>query len=83
MTKREYKHIVQEALKSEYGFAPKESEIQLMETNDIGTQIAFLVNGRYYRFDSYRSHIGGMITVWVGSGTIEKLPEYDEKYQRK
>lgn len=81
MTKREYKHIVKEALRSEYGFSPKESEIQLMETNDIGTYIAFLVNGRYYRFDSYQLHVGGMSTVWVGSGTIEKVSEKDRIYR--
>lgn len=82
MTKREYKYIVKEALRNEYGFSPKESEIQLMETNDVGTYIAFLVNGRYYRFDSYQLHVGGMSTVWVGSGTVEKLPEYDERYRK-
>lgn len=81
MTKREYKHIVKEALRNEYGFSPKESEIQLMETNDVGTYIAFLVNDRYYRFDSYQLHVDGMTTVWVGSGTIEKVPEKDRIYR--
>ena len=77
MTKRNYKQIVKEALECEYGFAPSIKDIHLMETNDTGTYVAFMVNGRYYRFDSYINNIGGMHTVWVGSGTIERLPEYD------
>ena len=79
MKKSEMKQIAKEALRSEYGFYPNLKDIQIMESNDIGTYIAFMVNGRYYRFDSYISTIGGMRTVWVGSGTIEKLPEYDKK----
>lgn len=80
MTVREYKTIVKEALASEYGFAPCLKDIQLMESNDTGTYIAFMVNGRYYRFDSYFLHYGDMKTIWVGSGTIERMPHYDRKF---
>lgn len=80
MTKKEYKHIVKEALEYEYGFSPCLKDIQLMEANDTGTYIAFMIHGRYYRFDSYIVTIGGMRTVWAGDGTIERLSEHDRKF---
>lgn len=80
MTIKQCKEIAREALEYEYGFAPYLKNIQLMETNDTGTYIAFMVNGRYYRFDSRIVIIGGTRTVWVGDGTIERLPEYDRKF---
>lgn len=73
-TLRELKHIAREALKSEYGFAPALKDIKLMESNDIGTYIAFMIEGRYYRFDSY---ITSDDCIWVGKGHIEKMPQYD------
>ena len=45
-TKRELKEIVAEAMKSEYGFAPRKNEITLMEANDTGTYINFLSRDR-------------------------------------
>lgn len=74
MTKQELKRIAQEALDSEYGFKPALDRITLLESNDDGTYIAFTVRGRYYAFRSYRWASG---EIWCGSGTIEKLPEYD------
>lgn len=74
MLKKNLKAIAQVALKSEYGFAPALSNIKLMESNDTGTYIAFVVEGKYYRFDSYKFSDG---SVWVGKGTIEKMPQYD------
>lgn len=73
-TVRQLKAIVHGALKSEYGFAPALINIRIMESNDTGTYIAFTVNGKYYRFDSYKLPDG---TIWVGKGTIEKMPQYD------
>ena len=74
MKTADLKKIAQQALASEYGFAPALDSIRLMESNDNGTYIAFTVKGRYYSFRSYRWADG---SVWVGSGTIEKQPEYD------
>lgn len=74
MKTADLKKIAQGALASEYGFAPALESIRLMESNDNGTYIAFTVKGRYYSFRSYRWADG---SVWVGSGTIEKQPEYD------
>ena len=68
------KKITQAALKSEYGFGPALINIGIMESNDTGTYIAFTVNGKYYRFDSYKLQDG---SIWVGKGTIEKMPQYD------
>jgi len=72
-TKRELKHIAVTALRDEYGFAPKQSDVRLLEASGDGTYILFDVLGKEYRFDSYISHIGGMETIWCGSGTIEKI----------
>lgn len=74
MKATEMKKIAQAALRSEYGFKPPLDDIRLMESNDTGTYIAFTVKGRYYAFRSRRIFDG---SVWCGSGTIEKLPEYD------
>ena len=73
-TLRELEKIAQAALKSEYGFAPSLREISILGSNGDGTYMAFFVNLKYYRFDSYKMHDG---SIWVGKGTIEKLPEYD------
>ena len=76
MTKRELKHIAQQALDSEYGFAPKLSDITLLEANDNGLYILFSVRGKEYSFRShYLSYGKGedrINTIWVGSETIEK-----------
>ena len=79
MKKIEMKRILKDALMSEFGFFPSLNDIQIIESDDTCTHVSFMVNGRYYRFDSYISTMGGMRTVWVGSGTIEKLPEHDKK----
>lgn len=71
MTKAELKNIVYEGLRSEYGFAPKKSEIVLLEANGEGTYILFSVNGHEYSFNSRICHSLGN-TIWVGSGTITK-----------
>ena len=76
----EMKRIAQAALNSEYGFKPSLDDIRMMESNDDGTYLAFTVRGRYYAFRSYRLATGG---VWCGSGTIEKLPEYDVPKDRE
>ena len=68
------KMVSHEALKSEYGFAPALKDINIIESNETGTYIAFTVNGKYYRFDSYTWPDG---SIWVGKGTIEKMPQYD------
>ena len=71
-TKTELKKIAQLALDSEYGFAPALKEITLLEASD-GTKIYFKVNGKEYNFTSHINTYGGMETIWVGAGTIEKL----------
>ena len=72
MTKRELKHIAQQALDSEYGF----SDITLLEANDNGLYILFSVRGKEYSFRShYLSYGKGedrINTIWVGPETIEK-----------
>ena len=72
-TKTELKAITYEALKSEYGFAPAKSNIVLLEAAGDGTYILFRVGNKEYRFDSFIAHIGGMETIWCGSGTLEKI----------
>lgn len=74
MKKAEMKKVMQAALKSEYGFAPALDCIKLMESNDDGTYIAATVCGKYYAFNGWKWSDGA---VWVGKGTVEKLPEYD------
>lgn len=71
-SKKDIRHILQSALKSEFGFAPALSEITIFKSLPDGTHALFLVDGREYRFDSYTSNIGGMETVWVGAGTIRR-----------
>ena len=71
-SKQEIKRIVQCALKSEFGFAPALSAITLHKSLPDGTHVLFVVNDKKYRFDSYATNIGGMETVWVGSGTIRR-----------
>lgn len=70
MTNTQLKRIAQSALGSEYGFAPKVSDIILLESYTDGTYILFEVDGHQYRFESYVCRFGG---VWVGPNTIKKL----------
>lgn len=72
MTKVELRKIAQQALKSEYGFAPALNQIVLLEANGEGNYIFFEVRGKEYRFDS-RVLCDG--TIWVGKGTVEKVEE--------
>lgn len=67
-TSRELKSIVIAALDSEFGFAPKQKQVVLLEAAGDGTYILFQVGKHEYRFDSYRMHDG---SIWVGNGTIE------------
>lgn len=69
MTKAELRQIAQQALESEYGFAPAMSKITLLEANGEGTYILFSVKGKEYSFDSRILRDG---TIWVGKGTVEK-----------
>lgn len=75
MTKNEFKTIAQEALKSEYGFAPAKNQITLLEADGNGTYIMFEVNGKVYQFNSHICTYGGMRTVFVGAGTISRCDE--------
>lgn len=74
MKKAEMKKVMQNALESEYGFAPALNSIKLMESNDDGTYIAATVCGKYYAFNSRKCSDGA---IWVGKGTVGKLPECD------
>lgn len=69
-TNREFKLTAQAALKSEYGFKPALDKIVLLESCDDRTYIRFKVEGHEYSFNSYTFADG---SVWVGSGTIEKV----------
>ena len=71
-SKQDIKKIVQCALKSEFGFAPALSEIDLYRSLPDGTHALFVVNGKKYRFDSYALSVGGFDTVYVGAGTIRR-----------
>ena len=74
MTAREIKNnlkrTAQAALNSEYGFKPGLEKIALLEGSDDRTYIRFRVNAHEYVFNSYKFSDG---SVWVGSGTIEKV----------
>ena len=72
MTKAELRKIAQQALESEYGFAPSINKIVLLEANGEGTYILFSVKGKEYSFDSRILRDG---TIWAGKGTIEKREE--------
>lgn len=69
-TKQNIKHIVKCALKSEFGFAPALSAIELYKCTPDGTRALFEVNGKKYRFEGYELTVGDLITVYVGYGTI-------------
>lgn len=75
MTQNNLKHIAQEALKVEYGFAPKQSDITLLEGCSDGTYIMFHVKGIEYSFNSHivKFRDGTDGGVWTGAGTIERL----------
>ena len=66
------KHIAQRALELEYGFAPALSAITTHKSSPDGAHILFEVNGKKYRFDSYKTNLGGMDTVYIGPGTISR-----------
>lgn len=68
--KNNMKHTAQAALKSEYGFKPALESIILLEGCDDRTYIRFQVGTHEYAFHSYKFEDG---SVWVGSGTIEKV----------
>lgn len=70
-TNRELRQIAVAALKVEYGFSPKQSEIVLQEARDDGTYILFRVANSTYRFDS--SIVDEYGAVWAGKGTITKI----------
>lgn len=74
-TNRQLKEIAYIALKSEYGFAPNKKDIVLLEAAGDGTYLLFRVGAKQYRFNSYILDIGGMESVWCGSGTINKIDE--------
>lgn len=75
-TTSELKEIVVTALKDEYGFAPKKSEITLLESSGDGTYILFRVRNIEYSFDSYLLEsyaiVPGYTPVWCGEGTITR-----------
>jgi hypothetical protein len=75
-TTSELKEIVVTALKDEYGFAPKKSEITLLESSGDGTYILFRVRNIEYSFDSYHMEgwtvVPGYTPVWCGEGTITR-----------
>ena len=71
-SKQNIKKIVQCALKSEFGFAPPLSSIEIYKHTPDGTHVLFVVNDKKYRFDSYASNVGGFDTVYVGAGTIRR-----------
>ena len=64
------KKTAQAALDSEYGFKPSLDKIILLEAAGDRTYILFRVGKHQYRFDSYLWPDG---SVWVGTGTVEKL----------
>ena len=64
------KKTAQAALESEYGFKPSLNKIVLLEGSDDRTYIRFKVKNHEYVFSSYKFADG---SVWVGSGTIEKI----------
>lgn len=75
-TTSELKEIVVTALKDEYGFAPKKSEITLLESSGDGTYILFRVRNIEYSFDSYHLEscviVPDYLPVWCGEGTITR-----------
>ena len=66
------KHIARRALELEYGFAPALSAITVHESSPDGARILFEVNGKKYRFDSYKTCVDGMDAVYIGPGTISR-----------
>ena len=69
-TNTEIKKTAQASLKSEFGFAPILKDITLLEASGDRTHILFRVGVHEYSFNSYNFQDG---SVWVGSGTLEKL----------
>lgn len=75
-TTSELKEIVVTALKDEYGFAPKKSDITLLESSGDGTYILFRVRNIEYSFNSYLLEsyaiVPEYVPVWCGEGTITR-----------
>lgn len=71
-TNRELKHIAIMALQSEYGFAPKQSDIEIIEAveSETNIHILFEINRKEYVFDSCKTKTLG---VWCGPKTITKI----------
>ena len=70
--KQMIKHIAQRALELEYGFAPALAAITVHKSSPDGTHILFEVNGKKYRFDSYKMNVGGADAVYIGPGAISR-----------
>lgn len=81
-TKAELRRIAQTALKAEYGFAPAQDRIVLLEADRSGTYILFSVRGEEYRFESRIDHIGDMESIWCGKGTIEHVTVRESELNR-
>lgn len=71
------KKIVIAALQCEYGFAPRPSDIILLEYSGYRTYIHFSVRSVYYSFRSYVCYggDGSPWGVWCGKGTITRTDE--------
>ena len=81
-TKAELRRIAQIALKAEYGFAPAQDRIVLLEANSDGTYIRFSVGVETYSFESHIDHIGDMESIWCGKGTIEHITVRESELNR-
>ena len=81
-TNAELKRIAQHALKAEYGFAPAQNKITLLEADRNGTYIRFSVGVETYSFESRIDHVGGMESIWCGKGTIEHITDRESALNR-
>ena len=68
------KYVAKQALLTEYGFAPAQANIILLELSGDFTYIRFAVGtvDNVYVFNSYKVSGGG---VWIGKGTITRDTE--------
>lgn len=73
-TNTQLKKIVQTALESKYGYAPRLKDIILLEATGAGEYILFEINGQEYSFNSYMMGEGHPFpySVWCGKGTITR-----------
>lgn len=71
------KKTVIKALRNEYGFAPRPSDITLLEGSVDRTYIHFRIGNNYYSFRSHVMHGSYDSTwgVWCGKGTITRTDE--------